>query len=156
MVVNHADQTLDAVSLGLWALFYFPPDFTHLHRVRSRWEEVKSIDYVGIVLFAGGLLLFLMGLSWGGAQYPWNSGHVIGTLVTGFVALVAFIFYGKCRPSRFRVHRLRLNRNIFWRLPSTGAYEHLQGCSVRLHRDSLHCRWNDLLLDDWLVTDKYG
>ena len=85
---------LDAVSLGLWALFYFPPDFAHLHRVRSRWQEVKSIDYVGVVLFAGGLLLSLMGLSWGGAQYPWKSGHVIGSLVSGFVALLAFVLYG--------------------------------------------------------------
>ena len=80
----------------LYASFYFPPDFAHLHRVRSRWQEVKSIDYVGVILFTGGLLLFLMGLSWGGGQYAWKSGHVIGTLVSGFVALVAFVFYGKC------------------------------------------------------------
>lgn len=91
----YTDFALDAVSLAFWVGFYFPPDFAHLHRVRSRWQEIKGIDYVGIFLFTGGLLLFLLGLSWGGAQYPWRSAHVIGSLVSGFVALVVFIFYGK-------------------------------------------------------------
>ncbi|KIW76455.1 hypothetical protein Z517_11201 [Fonsecaea pedrosoi CBS 271.37] len=84
---------LNALSLFLWVLFYYPPDFSHLHRVRSRWQEVKGIDYIGIILFTGGNLLFLMGLSWGGGQYPWKSGHVIGCIVTGVVSLVAFVLY---------------------------------------------------------------
>ena len=53
------------------------------------------MDYGGILLFTAGMLLFLMGLSWGGSLYPWKSAHVIATLVVGLVLLVGFILYGR-------------------------------------------------------------
>ena len=34
-----------------------------------------------------------MGLNWGGASWPWDSAHVIATIVVGFVALVAFVLW---------------------------------------------------------------
>src|SRR5690348_12837568 len=93
-----ANMNIDVLSISFWVLFYYPPDFNHLHRTRSRWQEVKSIDFVGIVLFTGGLLIFLMGLSWGGILYPWKSAHVIGTIVAGFSTIVAFVLYGTVPP----------------------------------------------------------
>lgn len=74
-------------------LFYHPPTFDHLHVNRSKAQQVKRQDAVGFVLFTGGLILFIMGLNWGGGLYPWKSGHVIGTIVVGFVALVVFVLY---------------------------------------------------------------
>jgi MFS family permease len=74
-------------------LFYHPPTFDHLHVNRSKTQQVKRQDVVGFVLFTGGLILFIMGLNWGGAMYPWKSGHVIGTIVVGFLALVVFVLY---------------------------------------------------------------
>lgn len=56
-------------------------------------EQVKRQDFVGFVLFTGGLVLFIMGLSWGGVVYPWKSGHVIATIVVGLIALVAFVLW---------------------------------------------------------------
>lgn len=82
------------------------------------------MDFGGLILFCAGFILFLMGLSWGGevcctirfalrdahpqtegllnsrrliyAQlYPWNSAHVIATLIIGFFTIVAFVIYGK-------------------------------------------------------------
>lgn len=53
------------------------------------------MDFGGIVLFSGGLILFLLGLSWGGGLYPWNSAHVIATIVVGIVTLIAFVLYGE-------------------------------------------------------------
>lgn len=38
-------------------------------------------------------MLFIMGLSWGGVVYPWQSSHVIATIVVGFLALVAFVLW---------------------------------------------------------------
>jgi MFS family permease len=73
--------------------FYHPPTFEHLHVNRSKMEQVKRQDAVGLVLFTGGLILFIMGLNWGGSTYPWKSGHVIGCIVVGFCALVAFVLY---------------------------------------------------------------
>jgi hypothetical protein len=33
-------------------------------------QVIKEFDFIGLVLFVGGLLIFLMGLSWGGSLYP--------------------------------------------------------------------------------------
>jgi hypothetical protein len=57
-------------------------------------EQVKRMDFVGLVLFSGGLATFLIGLAWGEGTYPWNSAHVIATIVIGAVALIAFVLYG--------------------------------------------------------------
>jgi hypothetical protein len=53
------------------------------------------MDYLGIVLFIAGLVLLLLGISWGGGKYPWKSGAVIAPIVIGFLLLVAFGFWGK-------------------------------------------------------------
>ena len=58
-------------------------------------QEIREMDYGGIVLFTGGLILFLLGLSWGGTLYPWSSAHVIATLVVGILTLIGFVFYGR-------------------------------------------------------------
>lgn len=34
-----------------------------------------------------------MGLNWGGVAYPWDSAHVIATIIMGFISLVAFVLY---------------------------------------------------------------
>ena len=34
-----------------------------------------------------------MGLTWGGSAYPWDSAHVLCTLIIGFALLVSFSFY---------------------------------------------------------------
>lgn len=88
---------LNAISCGLsvvlFILFYFPPKFSQLTHNASWRSEIKKFDYGGFVLYSGGLVLVLLGLSWGGSAYPWHSAHVIATLVVGFVALIAFAIY---------------------------------------------------------------
>lgn len=76
-----------------WYFFYHPPTFHMKNRTTTKWAMMKNFDIVGFILFTGGLLIFLMGLSWGGTVYPWNSAHVIGTMVVGFAACVAFVFW---------------------------------------------------------------
>lgn len=92
---------LNGLATVLWVTCYFPPRFTDLHQGRSRKQQLLKIDFVGIVLFSAGLLLFLLGLSWGGSKYSWNSAHVIATIVVGAVALIAFVLYGmfNCKKS---------------------------------------------------------
>lgn len=81
-----------ATSLAIifFYFFYHPPTFKMLHQNRSKWDQVKKLDYVGIVLFTVGLILFIMGLSWGGSVYPWTSARVISTIVIGAATLIAF------------------------------------------------------------------
>lgn len=72
---------LDIIVAGLAVLcfyfFYHPPDFQLLHMDRSRKEQIKRQDFVGFVLFTGGLLIFIMGISWGGTVHPWDSSYVV-------------------------------------------------------------------------------
>ena len=51
------------------------------------------IDWLGIVLLIAGVLPILIGLTWAGITYPWNSVQVIGTLVIGAVLLAAFALW---------------------------------------------------------------
>ncbi|KAK6362477.1 hypothetical protein LTS17_012818 [Exophiala oligosperma] len=89
---------LNAVSVLLWYCFYFPPTFQMLHKSKTAKELLKDFDYVGLILFSTGMLLLLMGLNWGGNLYPWKSGHVIGTIVSGIVALTIFGLYESFVP----------------------------------------------------------
>lgn len=74
-------------------LFYHPPTFEMKHRKGEKMRYIKEFDYLGTMLCTLGLLLFLMGISWGGSVYPWKSAHVIATIVVGFVCLVCFFLY---------------------------------------------------------------
>lgn len=62
-------------------------------RDASVLRYIKDFDYTGTALYTGGLLVFMMGLNWGGSVYAWSSGYVIGTIVAGLVALVCFVMY---------------------------------------------------------------
>ncbi|KAK6857350.1 trichothecene efflux pump [Apiospora arundinis] len=82
------------VTVVLYAVFYHPPRYEQLHvRGRSKWQQVRALDFGGLFLFCAGMTLFLVGLSWGGTAYPWRSAHVLGTLVVGIATLLAFGLY---------------------------------------------------------------
>jgi EmrB/QacA subfamily drug resistance transporter len=55
-------------------------------------QTAHPIDWLGAGLLAAGVGSLLMGLVWGGKDYPWTSGHVVGALVLAVVFLVAFAF----------------------------------------------------------------
>ncbi|KAH8691503.1 fungal trichothecene efflux pump [Talaromyces proteolyticus] len=84
---------LNTVSVLLWFLFYHPPTFNMLHRTKRAKQLILGFDFVGLLLFSAGMILLLMGLNWGGSLYPWKSGYVLGTLLSGFVTLVVCVVY---------------------------------------------------------------
>ncbi|KAL5362255.1 fungal trichothecene efflux pump [Aspergillus floccosus] len=84
---------VSAIAVICFYFFYHPPNFHMLHVNRSKMEQCKRQDFVGFVLFTSGLMLFIMGLSWGGVVYPWKSTRVIVTIVVGFCTLVVFVFW---------------------------------------------------------------
>jgi EmrB/QacA subfamily drug resistance transporter len=57
-------------------------------RIAARREH--SIDYLGAALLAGGSAALLLGLVWGGRDYPWTSIEVVGALAVAGVLLAAF------------------------------------------------------------------
>lgn len=55
-----------AAASVLQFFFYHPPTFQQLHGgKRTVMDELKRVDFVGIFLLVSGLVLFLLGVSWG-------------------------------------------------------------------------------------------
>ncbi|KAJ5371380.1 MFS general substrate transporter [Penicillium cataractarum] len=93
-----------AVAIGLT---YFPPR-PLLGRHRALKEIMTTVDFVGILLMAGSFTSLIIGLTWGGTTYPWNSGRIIATLTMGCVGLVLFGLY-----EAFVVKEGILDRRLF-------------------------------------------
>jgi EmrB/QacA subfamily drug resistance transporter len=53
-------------------------------------QTVHPIDWLGAGVLAAGVGSLLMGLVWGGKDYPWTSGHVVGALALAAGLLVVF------------------------------------------------------------------
>ncbi|KAH9884166.1 putative efflux pump antibiotic resistance protein [Xylariomycetidae sp. FL2044] len=68
------------------------------------WQRIKKIDYVGAVLFFGGVCCVVSILGFGGVTYSWNSGEMIGLYVAAVVAWTAFSL--QQRFSLFTVDRI--------------------------------------------------
>ncbi|MCL2475218.1 MAG: MFS transporter, partial [Chloroflexi bacterium] len=54
-------------------------------------KTVSKPDYIGIILLASFISCFVLGLTYGGSQYPWNSWQVIGLFTGAAVFLGLFI-----------------------------------------------------------------
>ncbi|MFI5805274.1 MDR family MFS transporter [Streptomyces sp. NPDC051561] len=55
-----------------------------------RSANKPRIDYLGIALVAAGASALVLGTSWGGNEYAWNSSVIIGLFVGGLLALAMF------------------------------------------------------------------
>ncbi|KAF4339409.1 trichothecene efflux pump [Fusarium beomiforme] len=84
---------LSVITLALYQFLYHPPTFAQLHMGKTRMQQTKKLDWIGIPLFTTGCILFLVGLSWGGTTYPWKSVEVLCTLIIGVMTLVGFFIY---------------------------------------------------------------
>lgn len=81
--------------------FYFPPSRPQGDYEKSRWQEVKEIDYVGILLYTGGLTTFLIGLTWAGSTgHLWKSASVIAPIVIGVVTFTGCFVYDFTVPKQ--------------------------------------------------------
>lgn len=106
---------VNTLSFLCWFFFYHPPTFRMKHGEHaSVLKYIKNFDYFGTVLYTGGLLILVMGLNWGGSVYPWKSGYVIGTIVAGFIGLVAFVLWELYAPLKEPLVPMHLFRNGGW------------------------------------------
>ena len=60
----------------------------HLHVVRTR----HRIDYLGAALLAAGVSSLILVTTWGGNEYDWGSGMILGLTVVGIALLAAFVW----------------------------------------------------------------
>ena len=105
---------INAIALLSWVLFYHPSTFEEKHHNESKLQYIKNFDYIGSRLFIAGTILFLIGLSWGGASYPWKSSHVIGAIVSGGVSLILFLLWESFAKLKEPLLPVRLFRNRDW------------------------------------------
>ncbi|CUM46192.1 uncharacterized protein AC631_00007 [Debaryomyces fabryi] len=56
-------------------------------------EKLSRIDYLGVFLLTSGLVLVLLGLTFGGVDFAWNSTAVILLFVLGGLLIIAFCIY---------------------------------------------------------------
>ncbi len=61
-----------------------------LHLPKKRSEA--RIDYLGAVLLTVGITSIVLVTTWGGTEYAWASGQIIGLALLGTAALIAFVF----------------------------------------------------------------
>lgn len=54
---------------------------------------LKEMDFVGLFLFVTSCTVFLVGINFGGRQYPWNSATTIAPIVAGVVGFAAMLVW---------------------------------------------------------------
>lgn len=52
-------------------------------------DIMRDIDWVGATLFIASACSLLIGLTWGGTEFPWDSWHTLVPIIIGVVGLVA-------------------------------------------------------------------
>ncbi|KAF2634970.1 MFS general substrate transporter, partial [Massarina eburnea CBS 473.64] len=74
---------------------YYPPTFHTKHKNdgKTKLQLIKEIDYIGLLLFISGCVLFLLGINYGGRQYAWSSAHVVAPMVIGVLCLISLGFW---------------------------------------------------------------
>lgn len=74
---------LPFAALAIIGVFYALP--------KVRTEHQAKIDWLGSFLLVIGLLPILLGFTWAGAKYAWQSPLIIGLFVAGLVILTIFV-----------------------------------------------------------------
>jgi MFS family permease len=102
-------------------LFYIMIPFSGLLLLAIPWlsisdeelvagRQILGIDWTGGFIFTGSLVSLLLGITWGGELYPWNSWRVILTVAAGGLGLLAALVYEKSGASQpfIQFHILRI------------------------------------------------
>lgn len=94
---------MSIVTLWFW---YHPPAGTRIIG-KTQWERVRKLDWIGIVLMAVGIVLFLMGIAFGGGEFSWRSAGTIVPIVIGIFSLIAMgVWEWKVAKEPFFAHEL--------------------------------------------------
>jgi MFS family permease len=78
--------------IALAALIVYLPANISLRTLQHRgWAAIRRIDFPGAILASAATICLLLGLTWGGQTYPWNSAQVLGTLIGAGCLFVLFL-----------------------------------------------------------------
>jgi EmrB/QacA subfamily drug resistance transporter len=109
-IVDHTTwRWIFYVNLPVGAVAFAVISFTMPRRAP---QTNRSIDWGGAVLLALSSTSLLLGLVWGGRQYPWASAHVLGALVASALVFAGFLLYERRVPETILPFDLLRNRVV--------------------------------------------
>ncbi|KAG8846757.1 hypothetical protein FRB96_001782 [Tulasnella sp. 330] len=84
----YVNLPITAIAMILLACFvgFAAPEDEFIHKL-------KRIDWIGNFLVVGSTISLVIGFTWAGVYHPWQSAHVVASLLLGFIGLVAFFSY---------------------------------------------------------------
>lgn len=97
-------QTVPCDGLAFVLLFFFLDIETPRTPVLAGF---KAIDWVGLVFIVGGVVMFLLGLEFGGVSFAWNSATVLCLIIFGLVT-VGIFFVVEAKVAKYPMMPLRL------------------------------------------------
>lgn len=71
----------------------------HVERA-SVMDRLSSVDWIGGFLFVSSTCSFLIGVTWGGSEYPWSSWRTLVPIIVGTAGVAATIAWERCGASR--------------------------------------------------------
>lgn len=95
-------------------IFFFLQNSQAQATSRTLTERLNELDYIGPA-FIPAIVCLLLALQWGGSQYQWNSGIIVG-LICGFGTITAIWMYSQYRLGEKATIPVRLitQRTIFF------------------------------------------
>ncbi|KAH8594182.1 putative MFS transporter [Bisporella sp. PMI_857] len=75
---------------------------------------IKSLDLPGFMFICPAVVMFLLGLQFGGNQHPWNSSVVIGLLVGAAATFAVFLVWEHRQGSEAMVPIEMLRHRVIW------------------------------------------
>ncbi|KAF2186978.1 MFS general substrate transporter [Zopfia rhizophila CBS 207.26] len=63
------------------------------YKTSSFLAKLRRVDWIGMVLFLGSTTGFLIPITWGGVQYPWDSWRTLVPMLVSAAGLVAFAIH---------------------------------------------------------------
>ena len=94
--VYYSSLIINLLAFFLILVFYWPPGFAALHPdKKTQCQQFLDLDFVGLLLFGGGLTVFLVGIGFGGNPYPWTTATVLVPTIIGGVAVFVAFLYGR-------------------------------------------------------------
>lgn len=84
---------LSFITFKTTALLYWPVSRPKGDFHKTRWQQIKELDYIGIVSVTGGIVLFTSGLTWGGLLFTWDHPGTILPIAIGFFTILSGFIY---------------------------------------------------------------
>ncbi|EKM52155.1 uncharacterized protein PHACADRAFT_262666 [Phanerochaete carnosa HHB-10118-sp] len=82
--------TLPMTIFSAFMVCFFMP----LKPVEGDWRmKVKRVDWLGVGLILASSTLIVLSLTWAGAEYAWDSAHVLVTLILGIFIGIGFVLW---------------------------------------------------------------